>query len=287
MRRIKLLLIAGHGEGDPGACSLMNGVSRQEYQYTRELVGLLSGCFQQGEVDVTVYDMEKNCYKQNKAGTGPDFRQYDYVFEVHFNAKVKADGKSDGRYTGIGFYLHTGIGGVSVERRILSNVAGLGFKQWADGCFYVSNLLNCNVAYRAGVDYALLETAFIDDLDDMLWYDSHKEEVAQAIADGIIDGFGVRKEEYWPGDEPYTGATGWIKEDNGWWYVREDGTYPADGWEEINGCWYLFNKEGYMLTGLQEYRGKHYYLCEEKGSREGALMDTDETGALTVTWKTE
>lgn len=280
-KTLKVLLIAGHGQGDPGACSTMEGVKRQEYLYTRDLVTLMSTRFAAGDVDVTVYDFAKNCYKQNKAGTGPDFRQYDYVFEVHFNAKTYEDGMADGKFTGVGFYLHTGIKGVSVEKKILSNVAELGFKKWADGLFYVSNLMNCNVAWRAGVDYALLETAFIDDLDDMRWYEANKAAVAQAICDGIIDGFGVRKQV--PQEEPEepTGY-GWQRDENGYWYLFKDGTYPWNGWAEINKRWYLFDPEGYMLTGLQNYNGKLFYLCEAKGPDEGALMETDDDGSLII-----
>lgn len=283
--RKKILLIAGHGEGDPGACSTVDGVFRQEYLYTRELVGLLAGCFGKADADITVYDQNKNCYRQNRNGTGPNFKAYDYVFEVHFNAKTYADGKMDGKFTGIGFYLHTGIRGVSVEKKVLKNVEGLGFKQWSDGIFYVSNLLNCNIAYRDGVDYALLETAFIDDPDDMAWYEAHRQEAAQAIADGIIDGFGIRLEEG-AGTEPEgPGEQGWKRDEYGWWYLDQDGAYPCGGWMKIGGRWFLFDEEGYMLKGLQHFGGKPYYLCEEPGHNEGALMETDADGALTVVWE--
>ena len=279
----KILIICGHGEGDPGACSTMDGVKRQEYLYTRELGNLLMECFGDADAKVTMYDQNKNCYKQNKAGTGPNFKAYDYIFELHFNAKRTPNYEADGKITGIGFYLHTGIGGVSVEKQILNNVVNLGFKKWADGLFYVSNLLNCNKAYREGVDYALLETAFIDDLDDMRWYDAHKKQVAQAIADGIIDGFGIRKAK----SAAQVTEPGWKRDTTGWWYLCEDGSYPAGGWKEVGGHWFLFNDEGYMLTGLQHHKGKAYYLCEEEGSNQGALMETDDQGALTAVWTAE
>ena len=28
--------------------------------------------------------------------------------------------------------------------------------------------------------------------------------------------------------------TGWIKDNNGWWYRRPDGSYPANAWHTIN-----------------------------------------------------
>lgn len=39
----KLFLIAGHGEGDPGACSIWG----QEANYTRELAKLVKDCDRQ------------------------------------------------------------------------------------------------------------------------------------------------------------------------------------------------------------------------------------------------
>lgn len=70
--------------------------------------------FGQADAEITVYDQEKNCYKQNKAGTGPDFKAYDYIFEVHFNAKAHGDGMMDGSLPGsvLPAYRHPwGVGG--------------------------------------------------------------------------------------------------------------------------------------------------------------------------------
>ena len=135
--------------------------------------------------------------------------------------------------------------------------------------------------FRSGVDYALLETAFIDDLDDMSWYNAHKREVAQAVADGIMDGFGIRK-DLQEGIPQAPAASGWQRDETGWWYLDQDGKYPRNGWKKIGGRWYLFDRAGYMLKGLQAADGKLYYLHEGPGADEGALMGTDEDGALTV-----
>ena len=120
----------------------------------------------------------------------------------------------------------------------------------------------------------MLETAFIDDLDDMAWYNAHKQEVARAVADGIMDGFGIRKDKG-AGDVPQPpAAPGWQRDETGWWYLDA----------EIGGRWYLFARAGYMLKGLQVKDGKPYYLHEGPGADEGALMGTDGDGALTVFW---
>lgn len=58
-------------------------------------------------------------------------------------------------------------------------------------------------------------------------------------------------------------GAGWVKNDRGWWYQKEDGSYPASCWMEINGQWYLFDQDGYMLTGWQQVDGGWYYLNDD------------------------
>ena len=44
----------------------------------------------------------------------------------------------------------------------------------------------------------------------------------------------------------------WKQDGNGWWYQRDDGTYPKNQWEEIEydgqKNWYCFNADGYMYS---------------------------------------
>jgi hypothetical protein len=42
---------------------------------------------------------------------------------------------------------------------------------------------------KQGVSYALIEVCFIDDLDDITLYQAKKNEVINAIAQGIVKGF--------------------------------------------------------------------------------------------------
>ena len=61
----------------------------------------------------------------------------------------------------------------------------------------------------------------------------------------------------WADKERY----GWIKDSNGWWYRRADGTYPANKWCVINHHWYLFNKDGYMCTSWHRWDGSLWSVC--------------------------
>ena len=40
---------------------------------------------------------------------------------------------------------------------------------------------------------------------------------------------------------------GWRKNDTGWWYVNNDGSYTKNGWQQIKDIWYYFDSEGYMV----------------------------------------
>ena len=184
---MKILLIAGHGQGDPGACA--NGY--QEETLTREIVDLLAVKLN-NYADVTVFDTNKNMYRFLKSNSY-NFKNFDYVFEVHFNAGV-GDTMGNSQTTGTEILIHTKEIGATVEELILKKISLLGFKN--RGVKKRSNLLNMNTCKGTqGVSYALLETCFIDDLDDMSLYFKKKDDVVKAVADGIINGFNLRTKE--------------------------------------------------------------------------------------------
>ena len=91
---------------------------------------------------------------------------------------------------------------------------------------------------------------------------------------------------------------GWKQNDTGYWYVREDGSYPKEKFEKINDVWYYFDKSGYMLaeqwkkhtdgywywfdnsghmaTGWKKIAEKWYYF-NEKGSIQTGWVKYKET----------
>lgn len=182
MKKFNILLIAGHGQGDPGAC--FKGY--QEATLTRELVSALSPILKQ-YANVTVFDTNKNMYKYLQSNKF-NFKNYDYVFEVHFDACVN-DELGDGKTTGTGILVHTSEKATSVEKLIVDNISKIGFTK--RGVKTRSDLQNMKICKSQGVSYALIETCFIDDVDDMKLYTARKSDVAKAIADGIVKGFGL------------------------------------------------------------------------------------------------
>ena len=56
-------------------------------------------------------------------------------------------------------------------------------------------------------------------------------------------------------------AASWQQNNTGWWWLEDDGSYPASTWKSINGKWYYFNSYGYMLgEGWHWINGKCYYM---------------------------
>lgn len=177
----RILLVSGHVSGY-NACA-ETGVNEGDLNI--ELVNILEALLSD-YAQVEVYPRGRDWYKDNKAGVSQvNPKDYDYIFEVHFNA---------GKGTGTSVYLHTNYNkGVTVEKKILAGMKALGVRlRGSEGFNRKNTLLNCNVCQKAGVDYALMEVLFYDNAADMDFYKARKQEVANAIAAGIIDGFGLR-----------------------------------------------------------------------------------------------
>lgn len=186
---MKILLISGHGAGDPGAVSKINSVQYQEADETRKVTSALKKALQD-YCDITIYPTSHNAYKDCKNGvllSTAGFSKYDYVLEIHFNAyqTVSADGKTKG----VECYVTTSEVGTSVETKICKEVAALGLTNRGVKRYNWAVIYN---ARKMGVSAALLEVCFIDDADDMKIYTQKFQQIIDGIAKGIIDGFGLK-----------------------------------------------------------------------------------------------
>lgn len=66
---------------------------------------------------------------------------------------------------------------------------------------------------------------------------------------------------------------GWKQNTTGYWYVKEDGSYPKEKFEKINDVWYYFDNSGYMLA---EQWKKH---------TDGNWYWFDNSGHMATSWK--
>ncbi len=197
--RVSILLISGHGMGDPGATSVLGTKTYYEEKYTRQFATLIEEKLKDSgaNIAVTMYDQNYDCYQVNRAyqanksviGPLPDWKAYDFILEVHFNATAESakDLKGDGNMKGVGIYVYPDKKTVTIEKKIVAAISKTGIPIWGRGTgVFRSNLLNARTCYQNGVSYALLETAFIDDRDDMKFYNSNKEKMAEAAASAIV-----------------------------------------------------------------------------------------------------
>lgn len=182
---MKLLLIAGHGNGDCGA----TGSGYYEADLTREVAKLLKAELD-SYADVTIADTSKNWFEYLKTHTF-NFKPYNYVLEIHFNACVN-DQKGNGKTTGTEIYITTSEKGCSVEEKIVKGISNIGFTNRG---VKRKNYSVISKVKKQGVSSALLELCFIDDVDDIKLYQSKKNEIIKAIAEGIISGFSLEKKE--------------------------------------------------------------------------------------------
>lgn len=180
---MKILLIPGHGDGDSGAVG--NGC--KEADLTREAAKLVRKELSQfAEVDIA--DTSKNWYKHIcEQGNSFDFTPYKYVLEIHFNA-IKKEATSDGKTKGTEIYITRSEKSDTVEREILKGISSIGFRNRG---IKPKNFDLIHYIKKQGVSAALLEVCFIDDIDDMKLYKTKKKEIAAAIAQGIVRGFGL------------------------------------------------------------------------------------------------
>ena len=79
--------------------------------------------------------------------------------------------------------------------------------------------------------------------------------------------WGVSREQFKRDIENGLGAeTGWQKNDTGYWYVKEDGSYPKDKFEKIDGTWYYFDGSGYMLADRWKKIAEKWYYFDVEGA---------------------
>lgn len=172
---MRILLIAGHGNGDPGAI----GNGYREADLTREVVRRLKPLI---PCLVDVADTSRNWFEW-LGSHSCDFTPYDYVLEIHFNS---------GGGHGTEIYATTTEQNTTVEANIVNSltVAGLANRGVKRKNFRVINRIKSQ-----GVSAALLEVCFIDSASDMTVWRQKSDALIQAIADGIKRGFKLESED--------------------------------------------------------------------------------------------
>lgn len=169
----KILLVAGHGQGDPGA----SGGGYNEAVTMRQLVSRIKQLIPD---KVDSYDQTKDCYQQN----GLASTTYQQVIEFHM------DGAANPNACGGHVIIAAGFSPDSLDTR-LKDVIKTTIGIWAgtpNGFSMRNDLQNLNVAAQRGIAYRLLELGFITNGADRGKTIGNMESLAKLLAEAISGG---------------------------------------------------------------------------------------------------
>lgn len=172
-----IALDAGHGGSDPGA--VYNG--RQEKDDNLKLALAVGKILENAGVDV-IYTRNNDIYETPfKKATDANAANADYFVSFHRNS-----GENPNTASGVqNLIFRKGTKAEQLADDIQKQLVDLGFKDL--GIIERPNLV---VLKRTQMPAVLIETGFINNTADNERFDADFDKIAQAIADGILQGIG-------------------------------------------------------------------------------------------------
>lgn len=277
----KICIDPGHGGKDPGACLGSRKESQDVLRVALEVEKLLTAagmdvCFTRTS-DVYETPSEK-AKKANAWGA-------DLFVSLHRNAAQPSA-------NGVEILLFSKEGTkAELAEKLCNRYQGIGFTNRG-----IKIRTDLTVLRKTAMPAMLIEMGFITNQEDNHLFDSKFNEIVHVTAEEIVKFFGMNLVV------PLSETSGWIEQSGRWWYRDADGSYPKNTWRNINQKWYYFGKDGWMHIGWLKYKNmwfyfagdgsmvkglhkigeKQYVFNSEKGSTEGACMETESGGALHV-----
>ncbi|MCH5464415.1 N-acetylmuramoyl-L-alanine amidase [Levilactobacillus tujiorum] len=172
------LIVMGHGAGDPGARG--NGTTEATFLRKRMLPQLRKYAKKVKGSAITFYNPKKNLVSDTL---------------YHHKGSYKINKKT----TVIMFHLDApaGHGGHVIihkkhptkrDRRLAKVIKKyVGLNKAYNGYSYRTNLRNCNVLRRRGIDYSLVESGFITNKSDVKHLKKHMAKIAKADIEAITN----------------------------------------------------------------------------------------------------
>lgn len=171
---VSIMLDAGHGGRDPGA--VYNG--RQEKDDVLKLVLAIGEILQNSEIDVE-YTRTTDIYETPfQKATEANEAGVDFFISIHRNSSPLAN-----QYMGVESLIYN-LSGIKYEmaENINAQLETVGFKDLG-----VKARPNLVVLRRTKMSAILVEVGFINSDSDNTIFDKNFNDIAQAIADGILD----------------------------------------------------------------------------------------------------
>lgn len=90
-----------------------------------------------------------------------------------------------------------------------------------------------------------------------------------ALRDELADQY-MSRAQYWYDHLGEEEGPGWVKEGNGWWYRKDDGSWET-GWFQVGDQWFLADEKGWLKSGWVIEDGAWYYLHPTHDTRFGVM----------------
>ncbi|MGN0371478.1 MAG: N-acetylmuramoyl-L-alanine amidase [Enterocloster sp.] len=176
----RIMIDAGHGGSEPGALYM----GRREEDDNLRLALEVGNILEQNGAEVA-YTRTTDVYDTplEKAMIGNRWGA-DYFISIHRNA-MPVPGTGSGATTLV--YENTGVPAMLAEN-IQKNLVNVGFADLG-----IQERPGIIVLRKTQMPAVLVEAGFIDNPKDNAFFDTHFQEIAQAIADGILET--IREEE--------------------------------------------------------------------------------------------
>ncbi|MGV2927225.1 N-acetylmuramoyl-L-alanine amidase [Macrococcus capreoli] len=185
---MKILLIAGHGYGDPGAVG--NGTNEKEF-IRKSIVPNIAKFLKLAGHNVHLYgglSMSQDCFQDSaygqKIGNYRDYGMYwvsnqgfDIVVEFHLDASSNLN--VDGGHV----IVASGLVADDIDKNLQNTLDK--HVDTLHGISYRNDLLNVNIARDYGVNYRLVECGFITNKGDMDYIKNNLEAFTKDLADAI------------------------------------------------------------------------------------------------------
>jgi N-acetylmuramoyl-L-alanine amidase len=168
----KLYLVAGHGQGDPGAV----GNGYKEADLTRRIAAALYNKLK-GKIDVELYSTSMNLFQSKNYSV---FKANSYVLEIHLNAATATA-------NGVELLMKQGLAVDKVSNSIYNSLTGYFTARGIKQC---NDLANMNYFASRGIGYSLLEVCFISNSNDVSNLINKFDEIVTSLANAILTASG-------------------------------------------------------------------------------------------------
>lgn len=168
----KVLIVGGHGAGDPGAVGGGHNERDTMRLLAKEIKALIPS-------HVDVYDTNLNLFRETDKGKGIYITPYKNIIELHMDASSNTSIK------GGHVIIHKNFKPDTLDLRLANAInERVGWSR-KNGFDYRNNLLNLNVCAKKGISYRLLELGFISNAQDRANIITEVKETARVIAEAI------------------------------------------------------------------------------------------------------